>query len=228
MVAVIMLTRIEKQILAGEREVSPGYKRKVLSNARKKARAAVEDLIFLSKIDPKTKSLELDPEFLLKRVTSYLEREKITLEDRLRYRSEVGKPRKIRKGLPRGEKKQLLALGLKEVVRAFDGKAMIQVAGLLRDKKGASLTKNINLKMWFCYELLEIIHRSIKESTPMGLSKTNGEPEPILILSREGDKLSLQCSSLKYPRMILEGKIGLSEAIEALNPEPESIILWRH
>jgi len=154
-----LLTEREKKILRGEKQVSPEYKRKVLCEARKKARAGVEDLVFLSKMDPKTEALEMNPELLLVHIEKRLEKGKIPFKYRVHERHEFMKKPGVRKGLPPSVKKELKEQGEGEFAKAFDGKVMVQLAGALRDKEGAPLKIDIQSK--FTYDLLLLIHKQL-------------------------------------------------------------------
>jgi hypothetical protein len=116
------------------------------------------------------------------------------------------------------------------------GNKWIQIVGCLRSDDGAPLKKRLGQKDTFSYQLMQIIHQSLKEITFMGITKDKtSTDEPIIIISSKGDRVNLNCSTLYFPRLISEKKITFLNAIQQLdsegsaeNKESNHFVLWRY
>jgi hypothetical protein len=174
--------------------------RQVKFKVRNKTDDALNGLNFLAKYYPKA----IDPELLLKIVKTYLNQELFT----------ISKEEREVKRLPP-------SLGRKRISKS---EKWIRY-GDLRTKKGDPTKKRLEQKLRISYKLLKIIHEQLKALTLFKHSNQT-DTEPILIINKKGEKLSMDIPVLKYPEMILNDEIEFSELIESRKPEPNSVILW--
>ena len=206
-VFIAMLTENQKNILQNKQtkkgtKAGCNYNNQVKWRVSKKADRALEDFVFLAKKYPKS----IKPELLLNFLEAYLNQEKFTITEQERK-----KPRTPP------------SLGRK---RPPSGTSWIQIAGCLRDKDGRPLIKEIGPKICFCHMLLKAIYQSLKDTTFMIGSKD--ETEPILFINSNDVKIT----TLFEPKLILEGKMTLSDKIRELNSENSSnerehnFVLW--
>jgi hypothetical protein len=176
-----MLTKRQKEILLGEKN---SYYRKVLSYARRKALVSSKDLSFLSEIDPKTRVTVLEP-MLLSGVKSCLEDEKIEFPQPKRI---VGGKVSLKKGLPYNIKKKLKADGDGDIARLFDGKVMVQKAGILRNDDGSPRRMiTYRQKLDFSYKMLQMIYEFLKEQSTLP-----SRYEPKVTLSYKDNEFNLE------------------------------------
>jgi hypothetical protein len=217
-----MFTEKQKESLSKKRKNS--YDRKVLSQARKKALRASQDLGFLSKLDLKTRENILEP-FVLTSVKRCLEAGKVEFTLRTR-RSDSGKVT-LRKGLPWGEKKRLKASGQENMAKMFDGQVMVQCAGVVRDSSGAPIRKD--LQQGFAYDLLSLIHDQLRENSRWQL----GPKAVLTINNNNGDSRLSQSPSFQLWSYGALSKFDL-RSFECLtcvlqkDPKAKHIVLMRY